>query len=325
MDIEALFPGCTLTVYPPDHLDAVELIMVVGGKDRKCAHQEIRRLPVDRFDSLKLKPMEIPGEGTRTKKTYAIHFKDAIELIMNIPGKIAKQTRQQFAEIITRYFAGDETLITEIETNAESNHPINRIARESVKQSEETDPFVVGHKRRLLELEIEERMTALVRARQENTLQERERTMALTLLGIKSVTDLSPMGVLDERSRLMFKDLITNLITGFAQPIPPPTATSIAPVPDTHDTVSTVVNPARPSGISNFVTISTVAASMGHTKLTNAQLQRIGLAVSKAYFDRYGCKPSKHDQFVDGAVRQVCTYEEKDRDLIEASVRHEIA
>ncbi len=36
-------------------------------------------------------------------------------------------------------------------------------------------------------------------------------------------------------------------------------------------------------------------------------------------------KPSKHDQFVDGAVRQVCTYEEKDRDLVEASVRQGVA
>ena len=109
MDIESLFPGHVITVYPPDHLDAVELIMLVGGKDRKCAHQEILRLPDDRFDSFKLKPKEIPGEGNKNKKTYTIHFRDAIELIMNIPGKIAKQTRQQFTDIITRYFAGDNS------------------------------------------------------------------------------------------------------------------------------------------------------------------------------------------------------------------------
>ena len=329
MDIDSLFPGHVITVYPPDHLDAVELIMLVGGKDRKCAHQEIRRLPEDRFDSFKLKPKEIPGENNKNKKTYTIHFRDAIELIMNIPGKTAKQTRQQFANIITRYFAGDSTLIAQIEANSESDNPINRMARETVKanNSEEADSFIVGHKRRLLELEIEERIAALTRTRQETALQEKERTMALTLQGLKSVTDLSPMGVLDERSRLMFKDLITNLIMGVTQPaiISPPAISSTAAVPDNDDAVSTIAPPTRPSGISNFLTISAVAASMGHTKLTNSQLQRIGLAVSRAYFDRYGCKPSKHDQFVDGAVRQVCTYEEKDRDLIEASVRQGIA
>ena len=168
----------------------------------------------------------------------------------------------------------------------------------------------MGHKRRLLELEIEERIAALTRTRQETALQEKERTMALTLQGLKSVTDISPMGVLDERSRIMFKDLITNLITTTCTPLPAITSDAAA-------------LPTRP--VSKFLTISTVAASMGHTNMTNSQLQRIGLAVSKAYVDRYGCKPSKHDQFVDGAVRQVCTYEEKDRDLVEASVRQVVA
>ena len=306
MNIESLFPGHVITVHPPDHLDAVELIMIVGGKDRKGAHQEIRRLPSDRFDGFKLKSIEIPGEGIKNRKTYTVHFKDAIELVMNIPEKIAKNTRKQFADIITRYFAGDATLIAQIETNAESEHPVNCMAREAI----ETDPFTVGHKRRLLELEIEERIAALTRTRQETALQEKERTMALTLQGLKSVTDLSPMGVLDERSRIMFKDLITNLITTTCTPLP--AITSDAAALPTHP-------------VSKFLTISTVAASMGHTNLTNSQLQRIGLAVSKAYVDRYGCKPSKHDQFVDGAVRQVCTYEEKDRDLVEASVRQVVA
>lgn len=332
MNVETLFPGCIVTVYPPDHLDAVELIMLVGGKNRKCAHQEIRRLSGDRFDVFNLKPREIPGTN---RKTYIVHFKDAMELIMNIPGKIAKQTRQQFADIVTRYFAGDPVLITQIEANAESDHPINSMARESVNEMQkEPDPFIAGHKRRLLELEIEERTVALVQTRQETVMQERERTLALTLQGIKSVTDLSPLGVLDERSRLMFKDLVTNLVTAFVQPISTPISaeTSTAPTQLNND-ISHVVSSctlttspsAQPRSISKFLTISTVAASMGYTNLTNGQLQRIGIAVSKAFFGRYGRKPSKHEQFVDGAVRQVCTYEEKDRDLVEASVRQVIA
>ena len=140
---------------------------------------------------------------------------------MNIPGKIAKQTSQQFADTVTRCFAGDPVLITQIEANAESDHPINSMACESVNEMQkEPDPFIARHKRRLLELKIKEHTVALVQTRQETVMQERELTLPLTLQGIKSVTDLSPLGVLDERSRLMFKDLVTNFATGFVQQFP---------------------------------------------------------------------------------------------------------
>jgi len=56
---------------------------------------------------------------------------DGIELIMVLPGKMAKETRGKFANVLQRYMAGDESLIGEIRANALSNSPIAQLARGS--------------------------------------------------------------------------------------------------------------------------------------------------------------------------------------------------
>ena len=48
------------------------------------------------------------------------------------PKKTAKKVRQQFANIIHRYIAGDLTLMQEIQSNAQSTAPVARMARESL-------------------------------------------------------------------------------------------------------------------------------------------------------------------------------------------------
>ena len=50
---------------------------------------------------------------------------------MAIGGKQAKIMKTQFAKILTRYFAGDSTLVQEIQTNSTSTAPINALARDS--------------------------------------------------------------------------------------------------------------------------------------------------------------------------------------------------
>jgi hypothetical protein len=46
-----------------------------------------------------------------------VSFHDAIELVMVIPGKTAKQVRKQFKHIIVRYLDGDRSMCHEIEAN----------------------------------------------------------------------------------------------------------------------------------------------------------------------------------------------------------------
>jgi UDP-N-acetylglucosamine enolpyruvyl transferase len=67
---------------------------------------------------------------------------------MVLPGKIAKATRTQFADVITRYIAGDASLVPEIEANANSNSSVAVMARESLGLQED-----IVRKRRREDLE----------------------------------------------------------------------------------------------------------------------------------------------------------------------------
>ena len=51
---------------------------------------------------------------------------------MALGGKQAKLLKTQFAKILTRYFAGDSTMVPELEANAASAAPTNVLALEAV-------------------------------------------------------------------------------------------------------------------------------------------------------------------------------------------------
>ena len=142
ISFDALVPGKKVTVYSDQRLDAVELSIVMTGKNRDGAGKKLRDLKPDIFNPAKFAELKLPGEGNR--KTKTVHFKDAIELVMVLPGKVAKEMRCKFAEIITRYFAGDATLLPEIQANAESSHPVAELARDALKE-----PEAVGEKRKI--------------------------------------------------------------------------------------------------------------------------------------------------------------------------------
>jgi hypothetical protein len=92
----------------------------------------------------------LPGKGNG--HTKLLTFENAIELVMVLPGKVAKETRTQFANIIRRYIAGDHSLIKEIQANAESASPIAQMARESLGIATEED---LRRKRRKQDIENE--------------------------------------------------------------------------------------------------------------------------------------------------------------------------
>jgi hypothetical protein len=81
--------------------DAVDLAVVVTGKSRREASQAILRIPEEVFPVCKMPTRSLPGKGNGSTKL--VSFKDAIELVMVLPGKVARETRAQFACIIQRY------------------------------------------------------------------------------------------------------------------------------------------------------------------------------------------------------------------------------
>ena len=264
---------------------AVDLAVAVTGKSRDEAGMAIRRIPEEVFPSNKMIERSLPGKGNG--RTRLLTFQDAIELIMVLPGKVAKETRAQFANIIRRYMAGDETLVDEIRSNAESHAPVAQLARESLDPQAE---YQLGYKRKLEQLEIEERMVEIELKRAE--VQARH---AATLATHSSLyTSLCPGQVMDERGRLLLKDCILNAVSN----------------------QRLLTNGQEPV---QFITISTVASELGH-RLDSNMLQKIGRQVKQDYISKYGTDPPKHEQIVGGAVRPVCTYQAKDRDLIKSAI-----
>jgi len=69
------------------------------------------------------------------------------------------------------------------------------------------------------------------------------------------------------------------------------------------------------------VSISQVAREMGLRVLAHGDACKVGRAVAEAYRARHGTNPPTHRQWVDGAERDVKSYTERDRDLIETALR----
>jgi hypothetical protein len=279
---------------------AVDLIMVMSGKSREDSSKTLRDLPEEVFHTEKFSVKSMPGKGNG--RTKLVTFKDAIELVMVLPGKVAKETRAQFAGIIQRYMAGDESLIAEIQFNAESSAPIAELARGTLEESTE---YQLTHKRKLDQLELEERVVDLelkradVQARNVANIAAQADVQAkhVAILTAHSAlyTSLCPNQIIDERGRVLLKDCILNAIS------------------------NQYLLTNGPSEPTRFLTISTVASEMGH-RFDTQTLIKIGKAVKQEYMKKYNTEPPKHEQIVAGAVRPVCTYQAKDRDLIEAAI-----
>lgn len=228
-------------------------------------------------------------------KTKLVTFKDSIQLVMVLPGKVAKETRAQFASIIERYMAGDGSLHAEIEANAGSAAPIAQLARESLGIQVEGDAVAIGMKRKREELELlklEEEIKCMAQTRIFATTAELER--------IRDPTKSN----LDDRTRLMIQDSLQNTLLLSNKSASGSGAGQLA-----------IANSSSNAPIS----IASVAAKLGY-RPTSADYKRIGIDLRKRYIAVHGKPPSKHDQLCDGRVTAVNSYFESDSPLVEAAL-----
>ncbi|MCF8135479.1 MAG: hypothetical protein K9J32_08345 [Synechococcus lacustris] len=210
-------------------------------------------------------------------------FKHAIDLIMVLPGKVAKEVRTQFSNIIKRYMAGDESLKDEIDANAQSSSPVAQMARASVQIDGEEER---DRKRRCLMSDSEIQ-----------SMQARTRNLALDNINIAMdiLGKLNPAWKNDGRLLVQLEDQVKNIVA-------PPSSTL-----------------AITNGEHAPITISEVARELGRT-LNHGQLIQAGKLVAKAYRQRHNAEPPEHAQYVDGATRMIKSYTEADRDLVEAAI-----
>jgi hypothetical protein len=221
------------------------------------------------------------------KRSRYISFENAIELAMVLPGRVAKETRTQFANIIRRYLAGDHSLIQEIHANAQSASPIAQMARESLGIMTDEDMI---RKRRREQLEIDKLEADIQNSRlvtQQKSVEE----------FIKTMECLDPDWKKDTRLVVQTKDRLKNIVLG-------PQA-SITNGQDSQ---------ALP------LSIQELARELGYGTLGHGDLCKIGKKAIELYRAEHDRAPPKRLQYVDGAERLVNAYTEADRDLLVRAV-----
>jgi hypothetical protein len=131
---------------------AVDLTMAVMNTERDYAGQVLRNLDSDVFNKKWFKSQQLSARGG--SKTKLLTFKDAIQLVMVLPGVTAKEIRSQFAEIIQGYFEGDLGVHNEINADSaslssalpcqdmEDRHAFRPMKKKKLSSHEEFENFI---------------------------------------------------------------------------------------------------------------------------------------------------------------------------------------
>lgn len=274
----------------------LDVIQLVTGCQQKNATRTFDSISEKFPDVLqKVKDFKFPGQGQRP--TPVAYLKDLIEIAWLCPGRSAKEFRRTGAVTLCRALGGDLSLVDEIrarhgDVSADEQEAL--LAGTGVTAAEANGQALAATDQRkvLADIEMTQAQAAKLRAEAEATaMQTYERLVAY---GERED---------DERDKLYFKDAARNFIRSrfpaleFKQE-------------STQEDVQ--------------VTISEVAGDMG-VRLRRGIESRIGKVAAALYRDRHGTSPPKHLRFVDGAVRAVNLYFERDRDLLEEAVTTALA
>ena len=230
--------------------------------------------------------MKFPGQGQRDTPTMTLAGLQ--KLVLHIGGKFGAKYRELLSDTFRRVMAGDESLIQDVQANAESNSPIHQLYRESLAEEPAvalpaggvSEPAVINpdHKRKLEELEMKKLEVDI-------ETQEIENHAKL----VREYKSLCPNGELDEDARKRFMTSIHNLANKQAF-----RRLTVAEKQNVRITVEQVV--------------SDLGLLLDPNQLISAKIW-----ASKAYESKYGEKPKKH--------AHVCTYTMKDRDLLIKAVK----
>jgi len=132
MAFDEIIPSASVRVAVVDgiqYLSIRDLIMVMCVKNGNDAGQIWRRIPESNKNELQAICLTFKFKGRGQQDQTLIQFQGALKLLMWLPGEKAKSFRSQAAEILTRYYAGDKTLLKDVWENAQSSNPINEAAR----------------------------------------------------------------------------------------------------------------------------------------------------------------------------------------------------
>ena len=224
---------------------------------------------------------KFPGAGQRETPTMTLRGLQRLLLILGT--KIASEFRVLLEGTFTRVMAGDTSLIEVIRSNAASDAPVHQAYRQALAQ----EPVEEDRKRKAEDLDLRERLSKV-----------KDAEIARINAFASTMDMLNPDWKEDTRFRLRVEDLLKNTLLDEERPV-------------IKDGVS----------LTQSVSVGEVAQKMGVQIKKHGDSVAIGKAVAEAYFKKYGKPPPKHRQWVDGAEREINSYTEEDRCLIEKAIR----
>ena len=127
-------------------------------------------------------------------------------------------------------------------------------------------------------------------------LQQTNLQVVQTFSGL--MTSLNPDWKSDARLRLQIEDSMKTVMFGGQQAL---------------------ITNGESLATSRSISVSQVAQELG-VRLKPAESIAIGRAVAAQYREQHGEPPSKHRQWVDGAEREVNSYTERDRRMVERAI-----
>ncbi len=314
-----------------------DIIMIGAGCSAKTASKIWERLSESKKQEVSTECRTFQFSGQGQSEQSVITFKGALKLFMWIGGENAKKYRSKMVEILQRYYAGDGSLLDEVEANAQSTGPIQQMARASLAAEtaqEDEAALCLSFKKRRLELEIAQ-MEAEVEAKQianrtaelENEakritnyaaeqdseakrIANRATERAAEHEHISKVTSsykgLCEDTVMDERARVILKDNFLNMAI-----LPGSSAAGGAGASQ------------DPSANAKPISLSMVADDL-KLKLSQGELISLGQELKKKYVEKHGKPPPKHQQLCGGRATLVNTYMEVDRPLVVEVLRRHV-
>jgi len=256
---------------------------------------------------LKYQDQDVTSNDTkkrRFRKTPVMTLQGLQHLLVILGGKVAAEFRQIVLGVFTRYMSGDRTMLEEINANAVSTAPIHQAYRQALAQEPVLD--AAGAKRQLdredtlFELELQERKQALEERKSRMPAELQEKSMQNVQTFAVLMTSLNPEWKKDTRLCLQLEDSMKNAYFTPRQAL--------------------ITNGEAQVPLTRSIDVSTVGQDLG-MRLKDGERLAIGKLWKKRYFETYGEAPPLHDQFVNGAVRQVCSYTERDRPMGESVIR----
>lgn len=261
-----------------------DVITLITGQSASNAGKTFERL--DASLRSQCQRLRINKEG---RPLLMANASTLIRIIWDLPGKAAKEFRRECADYICRILGADETLIKEMEIRTMRTSPKQKeffmadIKVPEIPKPTDEEKEVMIRKRKfeldILEEELrsKKRLNDIEIQRKELELRRQEKIVSAE--EVKLYDEMSDLKVIytDAHLRMAVKDAILMRLSGN---------------PKTKD----------PDWCPDFTQI---VHRLGHRRLNNKELMKMGLVISDSHLAEFGFRPDKADKNVNNAIRKV--------------------